>query len=100
MELARLLPHTDIAPTMRHWRNHHGDEVDIVLEDRRRRIVAIEVKASATVGRNDLRAINKLGTSNDRRRTPLTRAISAVAASSIIPWMPAAPLPRSHDEMY
>jgi len=62
MELARLLPHTDIAPTIRHWRNHHGDEVDIVLEDRRGRIVAIEIKAGATVGRNDLRAINKLRT--------------------------------------
>lgn len=60
MELARLLPHTDVAPTMRHWRSHHGDEVDIVLEDRRGRVVAIEIKAGATVGRNDLRAINKL----------------------------------------
>lgn len=60
MELARLLPHTEVAPSMRHWRTHHGDEVDIVLEDRRGRIIAIEIKAGATVGRNDLRAMAKL----------------------------------------
>lgn len=60
MELARLLPHTSVAPTMHHWRARGGDEVDIVLEDRRGRIVAIEIKAGATVARNDLRPMNKL----------------------------------------
>jgi predicted AAA+ superfamily ATPase len=35
MELGRLLPHTETAPRMWHWRSHHGEEVDIVLEDRR-----------------------------------------------------------------
>lgn len=60
MELARLLPHTAMAPTMHHWRTHHGDEVDVILEDRRGGIVAIEIKAGASIGRNDLRAINKL----------------------------------------
>lgn len=60
MELARLLPHTQTAPTMRHWRTHHGDEVDIVLENRRGQLIAIEIKAGATTGHNDVRAINKL----------------------------------------
>jgi predicted AAA+ superfamily ATPase len=60
MELARMLPHTEVSPTMRHWRTHHGDEVDIVLEDRRGRIIAIEIKAGASIGRNDLRGIRKL----------------------------------------
>jgi predicted AAA+ superfamily ATPase len=60
MELARLLPHTEVAPTMYHWRTRHGEEVDIVLEQRGGRIVAIEIKAGATVGRNDLRAMNRL----------------------------------------
>lgn len=60
MELARLLPHTQTAPSMCHWRSHHGDEVDIVLENRRGQIVAIEVKAGATTGRNDVRGIRKL----------------------------------------
>ena len=59
MELARLLPHrcrADDASLAR----PSGDEVDIVPEDRRGRLVAIEIKAGATVGRNDLRAMNKL----------------------------------------
>lgn len=55
MELARLLPHTVIAPTMRHWRGLHGEEVDIVLEDRGGRVIAIEIKAGATIGRGDMR---------------------------------------------
>jgi len=62
MELARLLPHTQTAPTMRHWRTPHGDEVDILLENRRGQLIAIEIKAGATVGRNDLRSIRKLRT--------------------------------------
>lgn len=60
MELARLLPHTETSPTMRHWRTHHGDEVDLVLENRRGQIVAIEIKAGASIGRGSLRGIAKL----------------------------------------
>jgi uncharacterized protein len=60
MELARLLPHTQVAPRMRHWRGAHGEEVDILLEDRAGRLVAIEVKSGATLSRADLRGIKKL----------------------------------------
>jgi predicted AAA+ superfamily ATPase len=60
MEVARLLPFTAAAPTMRHWRTHHGDEVDIVLENRRGQLIAIEIKAGATISRHDARAIKKL----------------------------------------
>ena len=60
MELARLLPHTDVAPTMRHWRSHHGDEVDIVLENRRGQVIGVEIKAGASIGRNDIRGLRKL----------------------------------------
>ena len=59
MELARLLPHTETAPTMRHWRSQHGEEVDIVLEDRSGRVVAIEIKAGATIRRADLRGMSR-----------------------------------------
>lgn len=62
MELARLLPHTGIAPTMRHWRGPHGEEVDIVLEQRGGRVIAIEVKAGATVGREDIRWLERFRT--------------------------------------
>jgi len=46
MELARLLPFTDVAPAMRHWRGAHGEEVDLVLEDRAGRVVAIALLQS------------------------------------------------------
>jgi uncharacterized protein len=57
MELARLLPHTDTTPTMHHWRGAHGEEVDVVLENRAGRLVAIEIKSGATVRRGDLRGM-------------------------------------------
>lgn len=60
MELARLLPHTTTAPKLRHWRGPHGEEVDIVLEDRAGRIIGIEIKSGATVRRSDLRGMTKL----------------------------------------
>lgn len=59
MELARLLPHTPTAPAMRHWRGPHGEEVDVVLEDRAGQTVAIEIKAGSTVRRGDLRGLHK-----------------------------------------
>lgn len=60
MELARLLPHTETMPTMRHWRGPHGEEVDVVLEDRAGRVVGIEIKAGATVRTGALRGLNRL----------------------------------------
>jgi len=60
MELQRLLPHTTTAPRLRHWRGPHGEEVDIVLEDRSGRIIGVEIKSGATVRRSDLRGMSKL----------------------------------------
>lgn len=60
MELARLLPHTETAPRMRHWRGPHGEEVDIVLENRAGRVIGIEIKSGATVRRGDLRGLTRL----------------------------------------
>jgi predicted AAA+ superfamily ATPase len=90
MELARLLPHTAIAPVLRHWRGSHGEEVDIVLEDRGGRVIAIEVKAGATIGRGDMRWLGRfralagerfvagLVLCTTRRTTPLGDRIWAV----------------------
>lgn len=60
MELARMLPYSETAPVMYHWRSHHGHEVDVVLENRRGQLIAIEIKSGATTSRADLRGINKL----------------------------------------
>jgi predicted AAA+ superfamily ATPase len=95
MELARLLPHTEIMPAMRHWRGRHGEEVDIVLEDRGGRVIAIEVKAGATVGRGDMRWLHRfkalagdrfvagLVLCTTRRTTPLGDRMWAVPTEAL-----------------
>jgi uncharacterized protein len=43
-----------------HFRTRDGDEVDIVLEDTRGRIVGIEIKAGATLRLKDFSGLKKL----------------------------------------
>ncbi len=43
-----------------HFRTKDQDEVDLVIEDRRGRVIGIEVKASATVRTQDLRGLRQL----------------------------------------
>ncbi len=59
MEIARHVDWAETVVTQYHYRDR-GDEVDIVLEANSGEIVAIEVKASATVGRRDARVLEKL----------------------------------------
>lgn len=60
MEIARQLTWSRTRAQLFHYRTKDKVEVDIVLEDRRGRVVAIEVKASATVRADDFRGINHL----------------------------------------
>lgn len=95
MELARLLPHTEMAPIMRHWRSAHGEEVDIVLENRAGKLIAIEIKAGATVRQGGLRGLNRLRTlagdrfvaglvlCTARQTTPLGRQMWAVPIEAL-----------------
>jgi predicted AAA+ superfamily ATPase len=95
MELARLLPHSAVAPAMHHWRGRHGEEVDVVLEDRRGRVIAIEIKAGATIGRGDMRWLAKfralagerfvagLVLCTTRRTTPLGDRIWAIPIEAL-----------------
>jgi predicted AAA+ superfamily ATPase len=59
-ELRKQVGWSEAAPTIHHFRSARQEEVDIVLEDRRRRIVGIEVKASATVEARDFRHLTQL----------------------------------------
>nr|WP_259668360.1 MULTISPECIES: DUF4143 domain-containing protein [Rhizobium] len=43
-----------------HYRTRDQDEVDVIVEDRRGRVVGIEVKASATVKSDDFRGLRQL----------------------------------------
>ena len=49
-----------VRVTLHHYRDEAGREVDLVLEDRRGRVVGVEVKSAATVGPRDLRGLREL----------------------------------------
>jgi predicted AAA+ superfamily ATPase len=61
MELARQLSWSRTRVELAHYRTKDGVEVDAVLEDRRGRVVGIEVKASSTVRPDDFRGLRHLG---------------------------------------
>lgn len=46
--------------SLSHFRDNHGREVDIVLEDRRREVVGIEVKATSNPRGTDFRGLEYL----------------------------------------
>lgn len=54
-ELLRQCGWSAARPRLYHYRDRAGVEVDIVLEDRRRRVAAVEVKAGSAIGRRDVR---------------------------------------------
>ncbi|MGH2780330.1 MAG: ATP-binding protein [Thermoleophilaceae bacterium] len=47
-------------PRIYHFRDRRGAEVDLVLEDRSGRVVAIEVKAKVSLGKDDSKGLEKL----------------------------------------
>ncbi len=61
LELRKQCSWSVTRPTILHFRNHDGREADFILEARGgRRIVAVEVKAAATVTREDAAQIASL----------------------------------------
>jgi hypothetical protein len=56
--IASLLPGRALERAGFYWRTASSLEVDIVLEDRSGKIVGIEVKASTTLGSNDVRGLS------------------------------------------
>lgn len=59
-ELARQLTWSDQDIQLSHYRTKDNVEVDVVLENRRRQVVAIEVKAATTVKGEDFRGLRHL----------------------------------------
>ncbi|BDH58709.1 ATP-binding protein [Tsukamurella sp. PLM1] len=60
MEIARQLTWSETRAELFHYRTKDQVEVDIVLEDRQGRVVAIDVKAAATARSDDFRGIDHL----------------------------------------
>ncbi len=60
MELTKQASWSEVDPHIYHFRDRYGAEVDLVLEDRSGRVVGIEVKARASLTRNDTKTLAKL----------------------------------------
>jgi predicted AAA+ superfamily ATPase len=59
-ELLKLASWSERRVSFSHYRTKDQDEVDVVIEDRRGRVIGIEVKASATVRSQDFRGLRQL----------------------------------------
>ena len=66
-EIVKQMGWSRTRPSIHHFRTHTGHEVDIVLEDRRGRCVAIEVKATASIGLRDMKGIEAFASAAGRR---------------------------------
>ncbi len=60
IELSKIASWSDLAVKVYHYRTSSGREIDFIVEDRCGCVVAIEVKASATVKSDDFSAIRGL----------------------------------------
>jgi predicted AAA+ superfamily ATPase len=60
MEVMKHAGWSEVDPRVYHFRDSWGGEVDLVLEDRSGRVVAIEVKARASLSRKDTTVLTKL----------------------------------------
>ncbi len=67
MELQKQLSWARTAAVLHHFRTHTQREVDFVLEDRRGRLVGIEVKAAATLRSTDFAGLRSLAELAGRR---------------------------------
>jgi len=85
MELIRTAPWSETRPSLFHVRTSAGLEVDVVMEDRRRRLVGIEVKASATVVASDFKGLKAFRELTGAR---FTCGVVLYAGREILPFGP------------
>lgn len=85
MELARQLAWSDLDVELYHYRTKDGIEVDAVLENSRREVVAIEVKAGATVRSEDFRGLRHLA---DRLGDDLLAGYVLYTGTDTLPFGP------------
>jgi uncharacterized protein len=56
----KAVPYSQIQPRLYHYRDRDQVEVDVVLEDGKRRVVGIEIKAASTVTAQDFKGLKRL----------------------------------------
>jgi hypothetical protein len=83
MELRKQSTWSATQPELFFWRTASGQEVDIVLEDRAGRVVGVEIKASATLGSNDVRGLQALASAAGKS---WVRGVVLYAGTEIIPF--------------
>ena len=99
-EIVKQIGWSHKRPGIYHFRTHTGREVDIVLEDRRGRCVAIEVKAAASIGPVDVKGIDAFASAAGRR---FHRGVLLYAGRETVPFsanvhaLPVSALWRSAD---
>ena len=75
--------HTPVS--LHHIRTSTGKEVDIVLEDRRGRVVGIEIKASATLGQRAFAGLRLLTEELGKR---FLRGVVLYTGETVVPYAP------------
>ena len=60
MELFKQRGWSHVQPTIRHWRDRNGAEVDLIIENESGGIAGVEVKASSTVSTADVKHLQGL----------------------------------------
>lgn len=68
-----------------HYRDKDQHEVDIVIEDRTRQTVGIEVKASATVSSSDFTGLRRMAEAAGKR---FVAGVVLYDGAAVIPWGP------------
>lgn len=82
-EIVKQIGWSHTRPGIHHFRTHAGREVDIVLEDRRGRCVAIEVKAAESIRPRDLKGIDAFASAAGRR---FHRGVLLYAGREVVPF--------------
>lgn len=85
MELSRQLTWSSQRAELYHYRTRDNVEVDLILENRRGQVVAIEVKASSTVKGEDFRGLRHLA---DRLGDDLLAGIVLYTGQQTLPFGP------------
>jgi predicted AAA+ superfamily ATPase len=85
MEIARQLTWSRRRAELYHYRTRDKVEVDVVLEDRRGRVVAVDVKAGSTVRAEDFRGLRHLA---DRLGDDLLVGVVLYTGQQTLPFGP------------
>jgi len=82
-ELQKQIAWSKLKVSAYHYRTATGQEVDVVLEDGRGRLVAVEIKAAAAAGRKDFKGIERFAeTVGDR----FLRGVVLYAGDNAVPF--------------